>query len=98
MKVPLNWLRDYVDVTFPVAELVDRLTLAGLEVSGVRILGLPVPEGLRVKAEEAGPVWDRDKIVIGEILGVDRHLNADRLTLPPVTYGQGQPNTPLPGG
>src|SRR5262245_51513159 len=90
MQVPLSWLRDYVDVTLPAPQLVERLTLAGLEVSGVRVLGLPVPEGLRVKAEEQGPVWDRDKIVIGEILGVERHPNADRLTLPTVAYGQGR--------
>ena len=40
-----------------------------------------MPEGLRVKAEEAGPVWERDKVVVGEIVGVDRHPDADRLTL-----------------
>src|SRR5207344_3193707 len=58
MKIPLSWLRDYVDVTLPVPQLVERLTLAGLEVSGVRILGLPVPDGLRIKPEDAGPVWE----------------------------------------
>ncbi len=90
MKVPLNWLRDYVHLTLPIAELAERLTLAGLEVGGVRVLGLPVPEGLRLKAEDAGPVWDRDKIVIGEIVSVEPHPNADRLTLPTVNYGQGR--------
>ena len=45
MKVPLSWLRDYVDMTLPVPQLVERLTLAGLEVSGVRVLGLPVAVG-----------------------------------------------------
>ena len=54
MKVPLSWLRDYVDLPPSVAELAERLTLAGLEVAGVRVLGLPVPEGLHVKAEDAG--------------------------------------------
>jgi phenylalanyl-tRNA synthetase beta chain len=90
MNVPLRWLSDYVDLPDSVAYLVERLTLAGLEVAGVRVLGLPVPEGLRVKPEEAGPVWDREKILIGEITGVERHPNADRLTLPTVTYGQGR--------
>ena len=28
MKVPLSWLREYVDLTIPVADLVERLTLA----------------------------------------------------------------------
>ena len=70
MKVPLSWLREYVPLTVPVAELAERLTLAGLEVSGARILGLPHPEGLRVKSEEAGPVWDRDKIFVAEVVEV----------------------------
>ena len=39
MKVPLNWLREYVDVTLPTAQLAERLTLAGLEVIGVRVFG-----------------------------------------------------------
>ena len=35
MKVPLNWLKDYVDVTLPPAELAKRLTLAGFEVGEI---------------------------------------------------------------
>src|SRR6516165_9493653 len=97
MKVPLSWLREYVDPPASVALLVERLTLAGLEVAGVRLLGLPVPEGLRVKAEEAGPVWQRDKIIIGKILSVERHPNADRLTLATVEYGAGQPKIVVTG-
>ena len=77
MKVPLSWLRDYVDLSLPVAQLAERLTLAGLEVSGVRLIGVPPPEGLRVKGEDAGPVWDRDKILIGQIIDVIRHPDAD---------------------
>jgi len=97
MKIPLNWLRDYVDISLPVPQLVERLTLAGLEVAGVRVLGLPIPEGLRVKAEDAGPVWDRDKIVIAEIVKVERHPDADRLTLPTVNYGDGRSKTLVTG-
>lgn len=97
MKIPLSWLRDYVAVTLPVAQLAERLTLAGLEVSGVQVFGLPVPEGLRVKAEDAGPVWDRDKIIIGKVLNVEPHPNADRLTLATVDYGAGQPKTVVTG-
>ncbi|HZT81983.1 MAG TPA: phenylalanine--tRNA ligase subunit beta, partial [Gemmataceae bacterium] len=89
MKVPLSWLRDYVDITLPVPQLVERLTLAGLEVAGVRMIGLPPPEGLRSKAE-AGPVWDRDKIVIAQVVAVEPHPNADRLTLPTVDLGGGR--------
>ncbi len=90
MKVPLKWLEDYVPLTLPVAELAERLTLAGLEVSGVRLIGVPPPEGLRVKAEEAGPVWDRDKVVVAQVVAVEKHPNADKLKLPTVDYGQGR--------
>jgi phenylalanyl-tRNA synthetase beta chain len=97
MKVPLSWLRDYVDLDLPVAQLVERLTLAGLEVAGVRVLGLPAPEGLRIKAEDAGPVWDRDKVIVGQIVSVEQHPNADRLTLPTVDLGGGRTKTLVTG-
>jgi phenylalanyl-tRNA synthetase beta chain len=35
MKVPLNWLKDYVDVTLPPAKLAEKLTLAGFEVAEI---------------------------------------------------------------
>ncbi len=88
MKVPLNWLRDYVDLTLPVPQLIERLTLAGLEVSGVRLVGLPAPEGLHVKSADAGPVWDHDKLFVAQVLEVNRHPDADRLTLVTVDYGK----------
>src|SRR5690242_505604 len=97
MKVPLSWLRDYVDLPRSVALLAERLTVAGLEVAGVRAIGLPIPEGLRVKEEDVGPVWQPDKVMIGRVLAVERHPNADRLTLATVDYGAGQPKTVVTG-
>jgi phenylalanyl-tRNA synthetase beta chain len=90
MKIPLKWLSEYVPLTLPIAELAERLTLAGLEVSGVRLIGVPPPEGLRVKSEDAGPVWDRDKIIVAQVVSVEKHPNADKLKLPTVDYGQGR--------
>ncbi len=97
MKVPLSWLRDYVDLPLPVPQLVERLTLAGLEVSGVRSLGLPPPEGLRAKLEDAGPAWDRDKVIVARVLGVDKHPNADKLKLVTVDYGAAEPKVVVTG-
>lgn len=35
MKVSLSWLKEYVPVTLPVADLAEALTMAGLEVDSV---------------------------------------------------------------
>ncbi len=39
MKVPLNWLKDYVNVTLPPAELAEKLTMAGFEVAEIITTG-----------------------------------------------------------
>ena len=39
MRVPLSWLKEYVDIDIPVVELAHKLTLAGLEVSDMQIMG-----------------------------------------------------------
>ena len=35
MKVPLSWLKDYVDITISLEELAYTLTMAGLEVEAI---------------------------------------------------------------
>src|SRR5262245_51489072 len=97
MKVPLSWLRDYVDLVLPVPQLVERLTLAGLEVAGVRSIGLPTPGGLRAKVEEAGPVWEKDKVMVARVASVDKHPNADKLKLVTVEYGAAEPKVVVTG-
>ena len=39
MKVPLSWLRQYVDVDLPAQDLAHRLTMAGIEVGEVEVIG-----------------------------------------------------------
>src|SRR6516165_7185911 len=92
MKIALKWLEEYVPLTLSVAELVERLTLAGLEVSSVRLIGVAVPEGLRVKSAEAGPVWQPDKIVLARVQKVEPHPDPAvvNLKLPTVEFGQGR--------
>lgn len=77
MRVPLSWLKDYVDITVSVKELAQRLTLAGLDVETMEYIGLP----------GADLPWDADKIVVGELRAVHYHPNADRLVLAEVEYG-----------
>ncbi len=97
MKVPLRWLRDYVDWPLSVAQLTERLTLLGLEVAGVRPIGLPMPDGIAAAGDDVGPVWDPKQVVIGRVLAVERHPNADRLTLVNLEYGASQPKTVVTG-
>lgn len=85
MRVPLSWLKDYVPLPENPADLIERLTLAGLESAGVRVVGLPVPPGLQVK--EATPVWDRDKIVVAKVLTIEKHPDAEKLKLVTLDFG-----------
>ena len=39
MRVPLSWLKQYVDVDLPAQELAHRLTMAGIEVGEVEVIG-----------------------------------------------------------
>lgn len=39
MKIPLSWLRDYVDLELPTQELAHRLTMAGVEVGDIVEIG-----------------------------------------------------------
>jgi phenylalanyl-tRNA synthetase beta chain len=70
VRVPLSWLRDYVDFDLPAERLAERLTLLGLEVQSV---------------DQIGDEWS--SVVVGELLDVQRHPNADRLSLTQVRIG-----------
>ena len=73
MRVPLSWLRDYVDVDLEPESLAERLTLLGMEVKGI---------------ERWGADWRN--VVVGELLSVERHPNADRLSLTSVRVRDGE--------
>ena len=74
MLVPISWLKNYVPVTDSPHELGHKLTMAGIEIGEVRVIGGD---------------WDREKVVVGHVLKVDPHPNADRLSLPTVDTGDG---------
>ncbi|MFL5755200.1 MAG: YtpR family tRNA-binding protein, partial [Chloroflexota bacterium] len=73
MRVPLSWLREFVDVELEPDRLAERLTLLGMEVKTV---------------ERWGADWQ--DVVVGELLSVEPHPHADRLSLTRVTVGDGQ--------
>ena len=76
MRVPLGWLRDYVTIDAPLDAMAERLTLGGLEVTAI---------------EWVGEEWDREKILVGQVIAVHAHPNADRLVLVTVDYGAIEP-------
>ena len=43
MRVPLSWLKEYVDLNISPEELADQLTLAGLEVATIDYVGVTPP-------------------------------------------------------
>src|SRR3989304_2307805 len=90
MKVPVSWLKDYIDLDgLSIEEIARKLTLAGLEVDEIKYVGLPMPDmaasGMhsseRHEFKTSGISWDREKLVVAEIREVMPHPNADRLTL-----------------
>jgi phenylalanyl-tRNA synthetase beta chain len=77
MRVPISWLKNYVDIALPIEELAERMTLAGLEVAAIEYVGLP----------GAALEWDRQRLLVGEIVEIKPHPDADRLVLALVNYG-----------
>jgi len=82
MKAPLSWIKDYVNLDdLNVEQIARYLTMLGLEVEGILLVGLPKPEAERHEFKYEGISWDREKFVVAEVLEVMPHPNADRLVL-----------------
>ncbi len=81
MKVPISWLKEFVDINLPVEELAHKLTLAGLEVEEIRYVGFPLPENNKQETKITGFSWGVEEVVVGEVREVMPHPNADRLVL-----------------
>ncbi len=82
MLAPLSWLKEYVDITLPVEALAERLTLAGLAVDAIHRIG---------------DWWDPETIVVGQVVAVLPHPDADRLVLVDVDYGGDAPQRVVTG-
>ena len=82
MKVPLTWLKDYVEIEhLGIEELAKIMTLVGLEVEEIHLVGLPMPPGEMHEFKYTGFSWPADKFVVAQIEEVMPHPNADRLVL-----------------
>ena len=78
MKVPLSWLREYCDPGLEPAQLAERLSMTGTEVERVSAVGTDSAE----------------RFVVGRVLAVEPHPDADRLAVCEVdTAGGGDSRT-----
>jgi phenylalanyl-tRNA synthetase beta chain len=82
MLVPVSWLKEVVELVLPTAALAERLTLAGLEVATIHAVG---------------DWWEPQTLVVGQVVGVSPHPNADRLVLVDVDHGSGTPQRVVTG-
>src|SRR5687767_518991 len=73
MRVPLDWLADFVELDADPREVAEKLTAAGMKVGRIEQPGAGI-EG----------------VVVGEVLGIESHPNADKLTLVQVRVGKGE--------
>ena len=74
MKFSEQWLREWVNPPVSTEELVEQLTMAGLEVDSVE----PAAAGL-------------ESLLVGEVLSIEKHPDADKLKVCQVSVGQGSP-------
>ncbi|MHB1412297.1 MAG: phenylalanine--tRNA ligase subunit beta [Thermoleophilia bacterium] len=78
MKVPVSWLKEFVDTGLSAEKLAERLALTGTEVERISHAGLPAEGG------------NLDRFVIGQVKSRAPHPDADRLSLCEVDLGGGR--------
>jgi phenylalanyl-tRNA synthetase beta chain len=79
MRVPVSWLRDYVPIEMPIADLATKLSVASAEVEGVERRGVPDQDG------------NLGLFRVGRVVAAAKHPNADRLQLCRVDVGEREP-------
>ncbi len=75
MKVSLNWLKEYLDLSVSTEELSNTFPLLGLDVESIEYKGLK-------------PL---DNIVVGEIISQEKHPDADKLSVCQVQFSNDEP-------
>lgn len=74
MKIPMSWLKEYVDVDCDISEFSDRMTMSGSKVEAVEHIGK-----------------DITNVVIGKIVKIEKHPDADKLVVTQVDIGKEEP-------
>ncbi|HEY3899099.1 MAG TPA: phenylalanine--tRNA ligase subunit beta [Chthoniobacter sp.] len=67
MKVSLNWLRELVELPPSIPQLVDLLTLAGVEVEGVETRGINIPEVIVAQIRESVQHPNADRLSVCQV-------------------------------
>ena len=67
MRVPLGWLREYVDFDLTTDELVDLISLHTQEVEGVEHLGVLDGEVVVGEVQEFGPHPNADRLFVASV-------------------------------
>ncbi|MBD3320514.1 MAG: phenylalanine--tRNA ligase subunit beta [Chitinivibrionales bacterium] len=66
MLIPLEWLKEFVDISVPVEQLADAITRAGLEVTAVSTVH--IPDGVKVaRITAVRPHPDADKLSLCDV-------------------------------
>jgi phenylalanyl-tRNA synthetase beta chain len=79
MKIPIPWLREYVEVAATTQEIADRLAIATGEVERISYRGVSDEDG------------NHGRYLVGRVVEAGKHPNADRLQLCRVDVGEGEP-------
>jgi phenylalanyl-tRNA synthetase beta chain len=64
MKVPLSWLKEYLDLSLPAEKISDTLTLAGLEVEGIDYVGSNFSGVVVAKVLSTSPHPNADRLTV----------------------------------
>jgi tRNA-binding EMAP/Myf-like protein len=79
MRIPLSWLREYVEIDVSTADLAERLSVSSAEVKAIERRGVPDQDG------------NLGRFRVGRVLEAGKHPNADRLQVCLVDVGEGEP-------
>jgi len=74
MRVPVSWLREYVDFDATPAELADKLTFSGLEVEAIETVGADLPGIVVAEIRNILPHPNANKLLLCDVNTGDRQL------------------------
>jgi phenylalanyl-tRNA synthetase beta chain len=67
MKVPLSWLREYVDFSGTPQELSDKLTFSGIEVEGIETIGADIDGVICAEIATVAPHPNADRLRLCDV-------------------------------